>query len=412
MPDDGEPPGAATPEGGRSPAGLPLAGITVVAFEQAVSLPYCTRLLGDLGARVLKVEQRQGGDFTRSFDRSVHGLAAHFVWLNRNKESVTLDLKHPASGAVLERLLAAADVVGQNLAPGAAERLGVAARQVVDRYPAAVAVDVSGYGHGGPLDHKRAYDLLVQAESGACSITGLAGAPAKAGPPLADLGTGMHALTGVLAALTERSRTGRGAALSVAMFDVMADWMAFALLYTKGTGEERAPIGMGTPMVAPYGAYPTADGQTVVLGCTNDAEWRRLAADMLGRPDLAADPAYATNEDRCRTRAAIDHVISAWAGRHTLAEAQSAADAAGIGNARYNTVKDVVDHPQLGDRHRWAEVDSPQGPVPSLLAPVVSPRWPARLGPVPALGADTGSVLSGLGFSMDEVAALRADGVV
>lgn len=396
------------------PGGLPLAGVTVVSFEQAVALPYCTRMLGDLGAQVVKVEHPGGGDFTRAYDRSVHGLAAHYVWLNRNKRSLTLDLKHPRAAEVVERLLGSADVVGQNLAPGAADRLGIAATQVVARHPRTVAVDVSGYGTGGPLDHKRAYDLLVQAESGACSITGLPGAPAKAGPPMADLGTGMHAFGAVLAALVRRATTGAGAALSVAMFDVMADWMAFALLYTLGTGVERPPVGMGTPIVAPYGAYPTADGQTLVLGCTNDAEWRRLCQQVLGRPDLAEHPAFATNEQRSApaARAEIDAAIAGWARGCTLADAQAAADAAGIGNARVNSVSDVITHPQLSERGRWQEVGSEAGPVLTLLAPPVSPGWEPRLDPIPALGADTDAVLEGVGYSPAEVQALRGDGVV
>lgn len=401
-------------DGAASRSGLPLAGVTVVSFEQAVSLPYCTRMLGDLGAEVVKVEHPRGGDFTRTFDRSVHGLAAHFAWLNRNKRSLTLDLKHPAAADVVERLLGSADVVGQNLAPGAAARLGIAAAQVAARHPRTVAVDVSGYGTGGHLDHKRAYDLLVQAESGACSITGLPGAPAKAGPPMADLGTGMHALAAVLAALVRRATTGAGAALSVAMFDVMADWMGFALLYTLGTGIERPPLGMGTPMVAPYGAYPTADGQDVVLGCTNDAEWQRLCLHMLGRPDLAQDPAFATNEQRSApgARTDIDAAITAWTRTRTLADAQAAADAAGIGNSRINSVRDMIAHPQLSERRRWQEVSSEVGAVPTLLAPAVSPGWEARLDPIPALGADTDEVLQALGYSPGEVEALHGQGVV
>lgn len=390
----------------------PLAGVQVVAFEQAVSAPLCTRHLADLGARVIKVEDPRGGDFARQYDDSVKGLGAHFVWLNRNKESCTLDLKHPAAGAILDGLLAAADVVVQNLAPGAAARLGIDAAALTARYPRLVAVDISGYGTGGAFDHKRAYDLLIQAEGGSCSITGLPGAPAKPGIPIADLGTGMYAFSSIVTALYARERTGRGACLSISMLDTIAEWMGFALNYTMHTGTERAPNGMGSPMVAPYGAYPTADGQTVVLGTTNDREWQRLATQLLGRTDLAADPRYATNSDRCERRAELDAVIADWAAQHDLEAIRAGADLAGIGNARLNSVGDVLTHPQLADRKRWQDVESPVGPVPALLPPFDSPGWEVRMDGVPALGQDTDSVLAGLGVSTERIRELRADGVV
>jgi itaconate CoA-transferase len=391
---------------------LPLTGITVVSFEQAVAAPFCSRHLADLGARVIKVEHRVGGDFTRAYDDAVHGMASYFVWLNRNKESLTLDIKHQAAPEILERLLGQADVVIQNLAPGSAHRMGLAADDIVARFPRAVAVDISGYGVGGPYDEKRAYDLLIQAEGGLCSITGLPGAPAKAGPPVADMGTGLYSLTGVLAALFARERTGVGAAISISMFDVISEFMGFALQYTRHTGEERQPNGMSTPMVAPYGGFPTNDGQTVVLGTTNDREWQRLAIQMIDRPDLAADPRFATNISRCAERGEIDAAISEWTRRHSLADIQTQADAAGIGNARYNTVKDVVDHPQLESRGRWQRVDSPVGPLPSLLAPPEVAGWEQRLEAIPALGEHTDFILDELGYSSDEIAQLRQNAAV
>lgn len=391
---------------------LPLAGVTVVSFEQAVSVPFCSRMLADMGARVVKVEARGVGDFTRRYDGAVKGMAAHFVWLNRNKESLALDLKHPRAAGVLSRLLSHADVVLQNLAPGAATRLGIAAAEVTSRFPRIVAVDVSGYGTGGPLDHKRAYDLLIQAESGACSITGWPGSPAKSGPPMADLATGMQTLSAVLAALFQRASTGVGTAINIAMFDVMAEWMGFALQYTMHTGVERAPLGMGTPMVAPYGAYPTSDGELVVLGTTNNGEWERLARQMLGRDDLADDPRFASNELRCEGRDEIDAAVGDWTRLRTLEEVQAAADKAGIGNARYNTVRRVIDHPQLAARARWGTVESPVGALPTLLPPFSVPTWPERLERIPEVGADTEAVLADLGYTADEIVSLRADAVV
>lgn len=391
---------------------LPLAGITVVAFEQAVAVPYCTRQLADFGARVVKIEQPPAGDFTRAYDGVVRGMAAHFVWLNRNKESLALNLKATGADEVAARLLGRADVAVQNLAPGAADRLGISAGQLAARHPRLVAVDVSGYGAGGPYDGRRAYDLLVQAEAGACAITGEQEAPAKPGPPMADLGTGMQVLAAVLAALVDRATTGRGIALSVGMFDVATDWMGFALQHTLHSGQELVPVGMGSPKVAPYGGFPTVDGQTVVLGTTNDREWRALARDMLGRPDLADEPAYATNEQRCAARAELHQVVAEWTSRRSLAEVQRAADAAGIGNARFNQVADVLDYPQLLARNRWQDVGSPVGPLPQLRRPVLAEAWAERAEAIPGFGEHTDAILDELGFDGGEIAELRAAGAI
>ncbi|QJY47628.1 CaiB/BaiF CoA transferase family protein [Pseudonocardia broussonetiae] len=386
----------------------PLAGITVVALEQAVSAPLASRTLGDLGARVIKVENPRGGDFARHYDDVVRGSAAHFVWVNRGKESVTLDLKDPRGLDLLHRLLDRADALVSNLAPGAADRLGVGPDQLAQRHPHLVAVEISGYGPGGPLSDKRAYDLLVQAESGACSITGTEGAPAKAGPPFADTSSGLYAAIAVLAGLFRRQAGGGpGGSTHVAMFDVMAELMGYALTFTRHSGVEQQPRGMGSPAVVPYGAYATADGHTVVLGTTNDAEWRRLARDLLARPDLADDPRYATAAGRVEHRDALDALVGEWCARTDLAAIQAAADAAAIGNSRYNTTSDVLEHPHLAARGRWGEVETPGGPVPALLPPLGE-----RLDPVPALGAHTDAVLRELGVADAEIAVLRAEGVV
>jgi crotonobetainyl-CoA:carnitine CoA-transferase CaiB-like acyl-CoA transferase len=361
---------------------------------------------------VIKVENPDAGDAARHYDGSVRGLSAHFVWLNRNKESLTLDLKHLAAGEILARLLTVTDVVVQNLAPGAAAQYGVDAATVTACDPRAVAMDISGYGADGPFEHKRAYDLLVQAESGSCSMTGLPGAPAKPGIPVADVGAGMYAFSGILAALYARERTGRGACLSVSMFDAVTEWMGFALNYTAYSESEWVPNGMGSPSVAPYGAYPTADGQTVVLGTTNDREWKRFAVQLLNRPDLVADRRYATNADRCAHREELDGLIAAWTVRHDLDRLRVYADAARIGNAKLNSVSDVLAHPQLADRDRWRDVASPVGPVRALRPPLQEPNWDPRMDAVPALGQHTDAILGELGFGPDETRALRLDGVV
>jgi crotonobetainyl-CoA:carnitine CoA-transferase CaiB-like acyl-CoA transferase len=388
---------------------LPLDGIVVVSLEQAVSAPFCTRHLGDLGARVIKVENVETGDFARHYDDVVNGMSAHFTWLNRNKESVALDLRTDAGREVLRRLVARADIVVQNLGPGAAARMGVSAADVVRDHPRAIAVDISGYGTGGPYDDRRAYDLLAQSEGGSAALTGLPGQPAKSGAPFADLGAAMHAVAGVLAALHARDRTGQGTAISVSMLDVVAEWMGFALNQAR-YGVEPEPNGLSSPMVAPYGSYATSDGHTIVFGTTNDGEWRRLA-EMMGRPDLAADPAFATNAQRVADRARLDAIIAAWTSERTLAEVRTAADAAKLGHGRLNSPSDVLTHPQLVARGRWVDVDSPVGPVTSLLPPVVAADWKLRTDPIPALGEHTTGVLSWLGYTPPEIDDLLRAGV-
>jgi len=379
-------------------AGGPLNGVLVVALEQAVAAPLATRTLADLGARVIKVERPPEGDFTRRYDDVVHGMAAHFVWLNRGKESVALDLAAPTARAALHRLLSRADVLVSNLGPGATGRLGIGPDDLAARYPRLIGVEISGYGSGGPLSGKRAYDLLVQAEAGACAITGRPGEPAKPGPPYADTSTGLYAAIAAVSALAERARTGRGRQIAVSMFDTVAELMGYALTWTRYTGVDQQPAGMGSPAVAPYGAYPTADGRVAVLGTTNDGEWQRLARQMLGRDDLAADARYARNDDRVRHRDHLDAVLREWCTGRTLAQIQQAADAAGIGNATYRTPAEVLSHPHLAARERWREVPTPAGPVIGLLPPLIFDGQAMPMGPVPGLGEHTSTVLAELGI--------------
>jgi crotonobetainyl-CoA:carnitine CoA-transferase CaiB-like acyl-CoA transferase len=376
---------------------LPLDGVLVVGLEQAVSAPHCTRQLADLGARVIKIEGADG-DFARHYDDAAAGTSAHFAWANRGKQSLVVDLKSPAGRDAMERLLARADVFVQNLAPGAAERLGLDAAAASARHPRLVAVDISGYGSGGPREQGRAYDLLVQAEAGSCAVTGTAGHPAKPGIPLADVGTGMVAANAVLAALFARSRTGQGTAISVAMFDVVTDWMSWALHQARATGRDPQPLGVSSPMVSPYGAYRTGDDQVIVIGTTNDREWRRLALDVLGRPDLAVDPRFDGNADRVANRAELDAAIGEWAAAHTLAEASAAAQAAGLGWARLNGPLDVLAHPQLAQRGRWVDTDGVSGRFASLRPAADGEGWDWAPGKVPRVGEHTDELLAELGL--------------
>jgi crotonobetainyl-CoA:carnitine CoA-transferase CaiB-like acyl-CoA transferase len=390
----------------------PLHGITVVALEQVVAAPMCTRTLGDLGARIIKVENPVGGDFARDYDDVVNGVAAHFVWMNRGKESVTLDLKSAGGMAVLHRLLDRADVLVSNLAPGTTARYGLAPSQLSGRHPDLIAVEIDGFGPGGPLSHKRAYDLLAQAESGSCAITGFPGTPSKAGPPVADLCTGLYSAISVLALLVGRGSGRAGGAVAVSLFDTMTELMGYALTYTRYTGIDQEPVGMGSPAVAPYGSYPTADGHTVVLGTTNDREWQRLALRILDRPDLAADSRFATTSSRVAHRAALDAEIGQWCAHRDLAQIQEIADNAGIGNSRLNRPSEVLTHQHLAARDRWRSISTPSGPAEVLLPPPVIAGYTPPMGAIPGLGEHTDAVLAELGLTDLEIAALREQGAI
>jgi crotonobetainyl-CoA:carnitine CoA-transferase CaiB-like acyl-CoA transferase len=391
--------------------------VTVVAMEQAVAAPICSRVLADFGARVIKVENPNGGDFARDYDDVVNGpdgLAAHFVWCNRGKESVTLNLKSPAGLDVLHKLLDGADAFVSNLAPGATARLGLGRVDLAVRHPNVIPVEIDGYGPGGPISHKRAYDLLVQAESGSCAVTGYPDMPAKPGPAMADFTTGLYAALSIMALLVARGGRADVAAPAVelSLFDVMTDIMGYQLTYTQHTGIDQQPLGVSAPAVAPYGAFPTRDGQTVVLGTTNDREWQRLAREIIVRPDLADDRRFRTNADRCAHRDEINQAIASWCRQHDLVEIQKTADAAGIGNSRYNLPSEVVRHPHLVARERWSSVGSPKGDIAALLPPPVIEGFEPPMGAVPGLGEHTDAVLEELGLSPDEIAGLRAEGAI
>lgn len=393
----------------------PLAGITVIAMEQAVSAPMCTRVLADFGARVIKIENPKGGDFARDYDDVVLGQAAHFVWANRGKESVTLNLKSPAGMEVLHRLLDGADAFVSNLAPGATARLGLGAADLRERHPQVIPVEIDGYGPGGPLSDKRAYDLLVQAESGSCAATGYPGMPAKPGAPVADITTGLYSALSIMALLLGRARTGSteaAPAVAVSLFDTMTDIMGYQLTYTQHSGIDQEPLGMSSPAVAPYGSFGTRDGQTVVLGTTNDREWQRLAREIIERPDLADDPRFATNTDRCRHRDELNAAIESWCAQHDLDDIQRTADAAGIGNSRYNKPSEVIAHPHLKARDRWRQVDTPNGEIAALLPPPVISGVELGMGAVPGLGQHTDAVLGEFGYSAAELDEMRGEGAI
>ncbi|MFE9625332.1 CaiB/BaiF CoA transferase family protein [Streptomyces sp. NPDC006527] len=392
---------------------LPLEGITVVAVEQAVAAPFATRQLADLGARVIKVERVDGGDFARGYDTAARGLASHFVWCNRGKESVALDLKDPRGLDVVRRLVAEADVFVQNLAQGAAARLGLDAATLCAEHPRLIAVDISGYGASGPYADKRAYDMLVQCEAGLVSVTGTPGQPVKAGIPAADIAAAMYAFSGVLAALVRRGTTGRGGPVEVSMLDALAEWMGHPLHHTLHGGTTPARTGLAHAVIAPYDAYPTADGGRVLLSVQNDREWTRLAERVLGQPELGADPAFATNAARVARRERTDALVAKALGALDTDEALARLEDAGIACARLRDVSELAEHPQLAARERWRDVDSPAGPLRALLPPITLPGGAeARMGAVPALGEHTGAVLRAVGMTDDEIAALRRDGVV
>jgi len=378
-------------------SGLPLDGVMVVALEQAVAAPFATRQLADLGARVIKIERPGAGDFARGYDRTVHGQASYFVWLNRGKESLELDVKSAAGQAVLDALLARADVLVQNLAPGAADRLGLAADQLRDRYPALISCSVSGYGPDGPYRGKKAYDLLVQCEAGLLSVTGTPEEPVKAGISVADIAAGMYAYTGVLTALYERERTGRGSSFEVAMLDALGEWMTQPVYYSVYGGQPIRRSGARHASIAPYGPYAAPGGQ-VFLGLQNDREWVVLCERILHQPELIADARFRTNPDRVANDDELTVIIEDALKDVPAARLAELLDEAGIANARLRTPQEFAGHPQLEARDRWREVDTPGGPVRALLPPVTVPGREAAMKPVPALGQHTAAILAELGL--------------
>jgi itaconate CoA-transferase len=389
----------------------PLEGMTVVSLEQAIAAPYASRQLADLGARVIKVERPGVGDFARGYDTRVRGESSHFVWTNRSKESLTLDIKDPRGLDVLRRLLATADVFLQNLAPGAAARAGLGAEELQGANPRLVVCDISGYGLGGPYESMKAYDLMVQAEAGLLSVTGDGDDMAKVGISVSDIAAGMYAYSAILAALLERGRTGLGAHLDVSMLEATVEWMGFPLYYAFDGAPPPPRAGAAHATIYPYGPFTAADGGVVMMAIQNEREWQRFCARFLGDADLALRPEYATNSARSEHRDSLSAVVGARFAGLTSDEAAAALAAVPVAHARVSTMQDVWDHPQLAARGRWHTVGTPAGPVPALAPPGVVDDAP-RMDPVPALGEHTRAILGGLGLSHAEIDALSTDRVV
>jgi crotonobetainyl-CoA:carnitine CoA-transferase CaiB-like acyl-CoA transferase len=390
----------------------PLDGILVVALEQAVSAPFASRQLADLGARVVKIERPGEGDFARRYDTTVRGLASYFVWLNRSKESVTLDVKHPIGKDILARLLARADVFIQNLAPGAAERLGLDWNTLHARHPRLIVCDISGYGSGGPFAAKKAYDLLIQSEAGLLSITGTPETPSKVGISVADIASGMYGYSGVLAALLQRGRTGRGSRVEVSMLEALGEWMSAPVHFTRDGGRDLPRTGASHGSIAPYGPFACGDGQAVYLGIQNEREWVRFCEAVLQQPGLASDERFASNSARVRHRADLEAVILQVFGRRSSAEVLARLEAAQIATARMNSVAEFAAHEQLEARQRWREIASPAGPVRVLLPPGVPSGIEPRLDALPALGEHTDRILAELGYDSDTVRHWRDAGIL
>jgi itaconate CoA-transferase len=390
---------------------LALEGITVISLEHAIAAPLATRHLADMGARVIKVERPGSGDFARAYDDRVDGLASHFVWVNRSKESLTLDLKQPEAQEILMTLLAEADVLVQNLAPGAAARMGLSFEALAAKNPKLIVCDISGYGEGGPYTEKKAYDLLIQSEAGFLSITGTPNEQVKAGISIADIAAGMYAYTNILAALIERGKTGRGRRIEIAMIDAMVEWMGFPMYYAYEGQEPPRRTGASHATIYPYGPFRAGDGRTVMLGLQNEREWAVFCDKLLGDVALATDERFASNARRTANREVLSTLIEQSFASLAADEVMARLDAADIANANVSTMSDIWNHPQLEARKRWTSVETPAGPVPALQPPGMGGDRPARMGPVPALGEHTAAILEELGYT-DRAAELRERKVV
>jgi itaconate CoA-transferase len=384
---------------------LALDGITVIALEHAVSAPFATRQLADLGARVIKIERPGVGDFARGYDERVRGMSSYFVWCNRSKESLTLDLKHPEAGAILTKLLTNADVLVQNLAPGASDRLGLSYEKLRTTHPRLIVCDISGYGGDGPYRDKKAYDLLIQSESGFVSVTGTPEAPAKAGCSIADISSAMFACNNILAALIQRGKTGHGTRIDLSMLECMAEWMGNPLYYAFDGASPPPRAGASHATIYPYGPFPAGDGKSVMLGLQNEREWALFCEKILQQPELATDPRFSSNVRRSEARAELYAIVVEAFSTLTSDQVIERLDNAPIANAHLNDMHDLWNHVQLVTRERWVDVDTPAGPIPALLPPGMTQ---ARMDAVPALGEHTHAILTELGYDAPTITRLKA----
>jgi itaconate CoA-transferase len=391
---------------------LPLAGTTVVSLEHAVAAPFCTRQLADYGARVIKVERPGSGDFARRYDETVNGLSSYFVWLNRGKESLTLDLKHTQARVVLDALIRDADVLVQNLGPGAAARMGLDFVTLSKSHPRLIVVDMSGYGSDGPFGDKKAYDLLVQAESGLLSVTGTVDTPSRCGVSIVDIAAGMYAFSGTLMALLQRTRTDRGVHVEVSMLDAIAEWMGQPFYFAQYGGSPPARSGATHPTVAPYGPHRAGDGRDVLLGIQNDREWATFCDVVLGQPELASDERFDRNSHRVRHREELTRIIEARFAAWSAEEVVKRLDACGIANGRLNDIDGLASHAQLHARDRWRTVNTSQGPITALRPPIDIDATEAVMGDVPAVGQHTDAILTQLGYDHDAIAGMRVGGAI
>jgi len=390
----------------------PLDGITVVALEHVIAAPFCTRQLADLGARIIKIERPGDGDFARGYDTQVEGMSSHFVWVNRSKESITLDLKQDAALAILKSLLKTADVFIQNLAPGAAARMGLTAQALQKDNPGLILCSISGYGNDGPYRDKKAYDLLIQSEAGFLSITGTPETPSKAGNSIADIAAGMYAYTNILAALLQRGKTGKGTVIDISMLEALSEWMSFPMYYAYKGANPPSRNGASHATIYPYGPFKAGDGKTVMLGLQNEREWAQFCEIVLENPALAQDDRFDRNFKRNEKRTELLEIIDACFSQMTAEQLIVRLEKAQIANARLNDMEGLWKHEQLKARHRFTEVGTPNGTVAALLPPGLNDSYDYRMDPVPAVGEHTNAILTELGMSSTEIEALRAQGAI
>lgn len=386
----------------------PLDGITVVSLEHAVAAPFCTRQLADLGARVIKVERPGSGDFARGYDQRVKGQSSHFTWINRSKQSLALDVKQPQAKAALLQLLATADVLVQNLAPGAAARMGLSYEALKSHNPKLIVCDISGYGSDGPYRDKKAYDLLIQSEAGFLSVTGTPETPSKSGISVADIAAGMYAYTNILSALLLRGKAGEGSHIDVSMLEAMGEWMGYPMYYAFDGAPPPPRTGASHASIYPYGPFQAGDGGTVMLGLQNEREWKTFCEAVLQRPEVATDARFDSNARRNANRAELQALILKAFSTLGAAQVVERLDAAGIANARVNDMADLWAHPQLQARQRWRSVATPAGEVPALLPPGVNSAFDYRMDAVPAVGQHNAAILAELGWTAEQIDALQA----